>query len=554
MKKRSLMICLALLLALSTLLSACAPKVPAQGDAPASTPAPAPAEKSISIPMESEPPNIDPQIGTDLYSFFVGQHVLEGLVRVYDGKVIPGVAEKWEISPDGLTYTFHLRDSKWSDGVPVKAQDFEYSILRLLDSKTAASYAEVMGFYIKNGEKYFNGEVTDKTQVGVKATDDKTLVITLESPTGYFLRLVGFMCFLPAREDMVTKFGEAYASEPDKMVYNGPYLISEWKHEESITMVKNPDFWDKDKIVMEKIECPIITDLKTQVNMFEAEDLDFAFLPAELLDTYIQNGKAVLSPNGGLFWLQFNYSSKTNGKILANVNFRKAVSFAIDRDSLLKAVVKKGVPATRYVPDNIMGMNDRYAKENALDALPLKADPAKAKEYFDLALKELKLTPEKFPTIKLLGADSSSARVYCEAVQDMLLKNLGIKLELVNVPSKQRLQAVKDRDYEIVYANWFPDFDDPMTYLDIWVTGGGFNRSDYSNPKYDALIKEAKAATDEKVRHQKMFEAEKIALEDMIVVPTHWGANAGVQSDRLVNFVRSLVGADPDLTFVDVKE
>ncbi len=552
MKKKSLMICLALLLALSTLLSACAPKVTTQGDAPA--PAPAPAEKSISILMESEPPNIDPQIGTDLYSFFIAGHVLEGLVRVYDGKVIPGAAEKWEISPDGLTYTFHLRDSKWSDGVPVKAQDFEYSVLRLLDPKTAAGYAEVMGFYIKNAEKFYNGEVTDKSQVGVKATDDKTLVITLENPTGYFLRLLGFVCFLPSREDLVTKFGESYAAEPDKIAYNGPYVVKEWKHEETVVLAKNPDFWDKDKIKMDIIECPIITDSKTALNMFEAGDLDFSSIPAELLDSYIQSGKAKMMPNGGLFWLQFNYSSKNNGKVLGNVNFRKAVAYAIDRDALVKAVVKRGAPATRYVPDNIMGVDDKYAAENPLAALPIKADPAKAKEYFDIALKELNMTADKFPTIKLLGADTSETRKYCEALQDMLLKNLGIKVELVNVPSKQRLQAVKDRDYEIVYANWFPDFDDPMTYLDIWITKGGFNRSDYTNPKYDTLIKEAKAATDEKVRQQKMFEVEKIALEDMIVVPTHWGANAAVQSDRLVNFVRSLVGADPDLTFVDIKE
>jgi oligopeptide transport system substrate-binding protein len=551
MKKKSLMTCLALLLALSTLLSACAPKVPAQGDAAA--PAPAPAEKSISILMESEPPNFDPQIATDLYSFFVAGHVLEGLVRVYDGKVIPGVAEKWEISPDGLTYTFHLRESKWSDGVPVKAQDFEYSILRLVDPNTASDYAEVMGFYIKNAAKFFNGEVTDKSQVGVKAVDDKTLVITLESPTGYFLRLLGFVSFLPTRQDMVEKFGQAYSSEPDKMIYNGPYIVKEWKHEESVTLSKNPDFWDKDNIKMDIIECPIVADLKTAVNMFEAGDLDFSSIPSDLLDTYIQNGKAKMNPNGGLYFVQFNYSSKTNGKILGNSNFRKAVSYAIDRDSLMKAVFKRGTPASRYVPNNIMGLNGKFAEENPLEALPTKFDSVKAKEYFDLALKELNMTADKFPTIKLLGADTSDARKYCEALQDMLLKNLGIKVELINVPSKQRLQAVKDRDYEMVYANWFPDFDDPMTYLDIWITGGGFNRSDYTNPKYDALITEAKAATDEKVRQQKMFEAEKLVLEDMIVVPLHWAANAGLQSDRMVNFKRSMVGADPDLTFVDIK-
>ena len=550
MKKKSLMICLALLLALSTLLSACAPKAPVQGDSAA---APA-AEKSISILMESEPPNIDPQIGTDLYSFFIAGHVLEGLVRVYDGKVIPGVAEKWEISADGLTYTFHLRDSKWSDGAPVKAQDFEYSILRLLDPKTAAGYAEVMGFYIKNAEKFYNGEITDKSQVGVKATDDKTLVITLENPTGYFLRLLGFVCFLPSREDLVTKYGEAYAAEPDKIVYNGPYIVKEWKHEESVTLAKNPDFWDKDNIKMDIIECPIVSDLKTAVNMFEAGDLDFSSIPADLLDTYIQNGKAKMNSNGGLYYLQFNYSSKTNGNLLGNTNFRKAISYAIDRESLVKAVIKKGTPASRYVPNNIMGLEGKFDDENSLAALPGKSNPDEAKKYFDLALKELNMTADKFPTIKLLGADTADARKFCEAVQDMLLKTLGIKVELVNVPSKQRLEAVKARDYEIVYSNWFPDYDDPMTYLDIWITGGGFNRSDYSNAKYDALIKEAKSATDEKVRQQKMFEAEKVALDDMIVVPTHWSANAGLQSDRLVNLVRSLVGADPDLTFIDVKE
>ncbi|HWR60012.1 MAG TPA: peptide ABC transporter substrate-binding protein, partial [Clostridia bacterium] len=552
MKRRSLMICLALLLALSTLLSACGPKAPAQGDV--TEPEPAAAEKSISILMESEPPNIDPQIGTDLYSFFVAGHVLEGLVRVYDGKVIPGVAEKWDISPDGLTYTFHLRDSKWSDGVPVKAQDFEYSILRLLDPKTAASYAEVMGFYIKNAAKYYSGEITDKAQVGVKAADDKTLIITLENPTGYFIRLLGFVCFLPTREDLVAKHGEAYAAEPDKMVYNGPYIVKEWKHEESVTLAKNPDFWNAEQVKMDLIECPIITDRKTAINMYEAGELDYSLIPTEMIDSYIQNGEAQMMPNGGLYWLQFNFNSKSNGNILKNTNFRKAISYAIDRDSLVKAIIKKGYPASRYVPDNIMGMNDRFAVENPLQSLPIKADPAKAKEYFDAALKELNMTADKFPTIKLLCADTEEPRKYCEAVQDMLLNTLGVKIEITSVPSKQRLEAVKARDYEIVYANWFPDYDDPMTYLDIWITGGGFNRSDYSNPAYDKLISEAKAATDEKVRQQKMLEAEKLALEDMIVVPAYWGANAGVQSDRMIGFVRSMVGADPDLTFVDITE
>lgn len=550
MKKRALTVFVSILLVFCMLLAACAKSVPVPEDKAQQESK----EKSIRLTIDSEPPNIDPQIGTDLYSIMIGGHVLEGLTRVYYGKVQPGIAEKWDISPDALTYTFHLRDAKWSDGVPVKAQDFYYSIMRLLDPKTAAGYAEVMGFYIKNAEKYYKGEITDKSQVGVKVIDEKTLEITLENPTGYFLRLLGFMCFLPVREDMIAKYGEAYASEPEKMVYNGPYVIKEWKHEEGIVLAKNPGYWDKDKVKMDVIDLPIVAEAKTAINMYETGEILSCSIPEEMLDSYIASGKAKMMPNGGLFWLQFNYSSKNNGNILSNVNFRKAVSYAIDREALMKAVVKRGKPASRYVPDNIMGLSDKFAAENPLDALPIKADPAKAREYFEKALKELGMDSDSFPTIKLLGADTSAARKFCEAVQDMLLKNLGIEIELVNVPAKQRLQLVNDRDYEMVYANWFPDYDDPMTYLDIWVTGGGFNRSDYSNPKFDALIREAKSATDEMIRQQIMFEAEKILLEDMTVVPTHWGANAYVQSDKLINYVRSMVGADPDLIYVDVKE
>lgn len=550
MKKRALTVFASILLVFCMLLAACEKSVPVPEDKAQLESK----EKSIRLTIDSEPPNIDPQIGTDLYSIMIGGHVLEGLTRVYYGKVQPGIAEKWDISPDALTYTFHLRDAKWSDGVPVKAQDFYYSIMRLLDPKTAAGYAEVMGFYIKNAEKYYKGEITDKSQVGVKVIDEKTLEITLENPTGYFLRLLGFMCFLPVREDMIAKYGEAYASEPGKMVYNGPYVIKEWKHEEGIVLAKNPGYWDKDKVKMDVIDLPIVAEAKTAINMYETGEILSCSIPEEMLDSYIASGKAKMMPNGGLFWLQFNYSSKNNGNILSNVNFRKAVSYAIDREALMKAVVKRGKPASRYVPDNIMGLSDKFAAENPLDALPIKADPAKAREYFEKALKELGMDSDSFPTIKLLGADTSAARKFCEAVQDMLLKNLGIEIELVNVPAKQRLQLVNDRDYEMVYANWFPDYDDPMTYLDIWVTGGGFNRSDYSNPKFDALIREAKSATDEMIRQQIMFEAEKILLEDMTVVPTHWGANAYVQSDKLINYVRSMVGADPDLIYVDVKE
>ena len=543
MKLKKLALLMAIAMMASVFLTACTPKAAVQKPG---------GEKTIKLSLDGEPPNADPQVGTDLNSILIGGNVLEGLTRVHDGKIQPGIAEKWEISPDGKVYTFHLRDSKWSDGTALTAKDFQYSILRLLDPKTAAGYAEVMGFYIKNGEKYFNGKAA-KDEVGVKVIDEKTLEITLENPTGYFLRLLGFMAFLPSKEEMVTKYGEAYASEPEKMAFNGPFIIKQWKHEEKVVLAKNPNYWDKDKVKADIIDLPIINDSKTAINLYESGEILSCAIPEDLLDSYIAKGKAKFMPNGGLFWLQFNYSSKNMGKIMGNVNFRKAISAAIDRDALLKAVVKRGTPANRYIPDNVMGTAGKFDAENPLSAINTKADPAKAKEYFAKALKELGMTADKFPTIKLLGSDSTTTRKYCEAVQDMLLTNLGIKIELVNVPSKQRLQLVKDRDYEMVYANWFPDYDDPMTYLDIWTSKSSMNRSDYKNPAFDKLIMEAKTTGDEKTRQLKMFEAEKILLEDVVAVPSHWGSNAYIQSDKLINYTRSMTGADPDLIYVDMK-
>lgn len=547
MKKKTGILLLALVMVLSFTMSACAPKTE-----PAPSADQEPSEKIVRVSLDGEPVDLDPQVGTDLGSIMVTGHVLEGLVRVYDGKVLPGMAEKWEISPDGLTYTFHLRDAKWSDGVPVKAKDFEYSIIRLLDPNTAGGYTDVMGFYIKNAEKFFNGEV-DKSQVGVKALDEKTVEITLENPTGYFLRLLGFMPYWPSRQDIIEKYGDSFASDPDKMVYNGPFVIESWKHEDTIVLSKNDGYWDKDKVKLDKIEMPFVVDSKTAINMFETGTLDSSAIPADMLPQFEEQGTAKFMPNGGVFWLQFNFSDKRIGAVLKNANFRKAISYSLDREAFAKNVIQTATPATRYVPSIIMGMDKKYAEENPYDVLPLKADQAKAKEYFDKALKELNLTADKFPAITLLCTDAASTRTAVEAIQDMVLKSIGVKLDIRQVPSKARLQAVKERDYEIVYANWFPDYDDPMTYLDVWVTGGGFNRSDYSNKAFDEAIKAAKSATDEKVRYEKMFEAEKIYLEDLPAIPTHWGANVYVQSDRLVNYTRSLVGADPDLVYTDVK-
>ena len=555
MKRKTLLLVVSMLLIISLVFTACSPKASTTDNAQAEGQGSTDEKMVLNLSLDAEPPQMDPQKGSDLTSIFVLGHTLEGLTRVYDGKIQPGMAESWEVSSDGITYTFHLRDAKWSDGAVVKAQDFEYSIIRLLDPNTAGAYSEIMGFLIKNGEKFYKNEV-DKAEVGVKAIDEKTLEIQLEAPTGYFLRVLGFLPYWPSRKDIVEKYGEEFSSGSDKMVYNGPFVVQEWKHEEKIVLAKNENYWDKDKVKADLIDLVIIPDPKTAISLYDTGELLSASIPSDMSEIYIQKGEAKFMPNGGAYYLSFNFNNKDKNMfgILNNKNFRKAISYAINREDFAKSVAKNGaLPATRYVPPIIAGASDKYTAESPYDPLPLKADEAKAKEYLGLALKELNTTVEKLPTFKLLTRDDAIRRTHMEAVQDMLSKTLGVKTEIVQVPKKQYFQLLDDGDFDIAYGNWFPDYDDAMTYIDVYLTGNGVNRGRFSNTAFDDMVKAAKSTPDLKLRGEKLFEAEKILLDELPIVPIFWGCNAYVQSDKLVNYVRSLVGADPDLIYTYIK-
>lgn len=548
--KRSLTLMLVLVLALSMVLTGCGPKEPAAG-----TDEPAPAEeKVLRMAQTTEPPNLDPQTSTDTVSFEVLNGVYEGLVRVHDGQVKPGIAETWDISEDGLTYTFHLRDAKWSDGKPVTAQDFEYAVIRLLDPALASEYA-FQGYYLVNGEEFNTGVITDPSQVGVKALDEKTIEFKLVAPTKYFLALMGFGSFMPTRKDIVDTYGTAYAAEADKAVYNGPFVLKEWKHEESLTLEKNPEYWDIASINLDRVEMPIITDAKTAVGMYEVGDLDYVGLGKDFVQKYKDAGQAKYYYDGGLFYFQFNVkgSNPQIGKFLANANFRKAFGFAIDRQQYIDAVMKNDSdPATRYVMPLLAGNKDLYVKEHPYDFYPVNADPAKAKEYLDKALKELNTTIDKVPAIEYLTDDSEDVRIMAEAIQEMVLKNLGIKFEIKQVPFKQRIDLMNKKDYDLVFAGWGPDYDDPMTYLDLWVIGGGHNNTNWEDKTYTDLIKFCKTTPDMDARSEKMFEAEKRLLEEGPIVPVYSRKRAYAEQPYVKNLVKQFIGATRDFVYTDI--
>jgi len=550
--RRSLTLVIVMLLALSLVLTACGPKAPAEEPTPGEEPAAG--EKVLRFHIGAEPPALDQQIATDTYAIMLGNHLYEGLVRVYDGDIQPGMAESWEISEDGLTYTFHLRDAVWNDGEPVTAHDFEYGIKRLLDPATASEYA-YQGYYILNGEAYNTGKITDPSQVGVKALDDKTLEIKLENPTGYFLSLTNFISLFPVRQDFVETHGTAYASEADKILYNGPFIMTEWRHEDGLVLEKNDKYWNKDAIKIDRVEIAIVTDSNTAMGMYEAGDLDFVMLPAARVQEFIDNGQAKFYYDGAEFYFQFNVKGKTpeTGKFTGNANFRKALGFAIDRQSFVDAVLKNGSdPATRYVLPLLAGVNDTFAEEYPYEFYSKNADVDKAKEYLNKALEEIGATADQIPTFEYLTDDSDTARISAEAIQDMLKRNLGINIEIKQVPFKQRLELMTALDYDIVFAGWGPDYDDPLTYLDLWVIGGGNNDSGWEDQTYTDMINFIRTSPDLKARADKMFEAEKYLLENGPVVPVYFRRRAWIHVDGLTGLVRNFIGADPDFTYADI--
>ncbi len=510
--------------------------------------------KVLKMDIPSEFPNMDPQTSTDAASSEITNAVLEGLIRVYEGEIIPGMAEKWEISTDGLTYTFHLRDANWSDGVPVTAKDFEYTIKRLLNPDTGAQYA-YQGYYIKGGEAFNTGSGAE-ADLGVKAIDDKTLEIVLETPTAYFLSLLNFSTYLPVRQDIVEKYGDKFAADADKFVYNGPFIMENWLHDEELILVKNEEYWAKDKINLTGAEFIIVPNAKTALFMYEEGELDVIQLNKDTMAPFVADGSAKYYYDGALWYLEINavHEDPVKNKLFTNQNFKQALGYAIDRRSFVDAVLKNGSdPAGRFVLPLVAGPTEgkTFDEEYPYSVYPENGDLNKAKELLNKALSELNMTIDQVPAIEYLTDDTETARLISEAFQAMV-KEIGITFDIKQVPFKQRLELMSAQKFDVVMAGWGPDYDDPMTYMDLFITDGGNNHSKWSNARYDELILGAKAEVNAKKRADMMFEAEKILLEEAAVVPIYNRRIAYLQQSYVSEFPRNFYGAVRDFIYADI--
>lgn len=532
MKKTRIMALIMTTIMTGTLLLGCTKNNGNEGKKPGDNNKPAVEEKveqKIVYNLGADPKTIDPQLNSATDGSTVIHNAFEGLMREDENsKIIPGTAEKYELSDDGTVYTFHLRDNaKWSDGKPVVAGDFVYAWKRALNPEVAAEYAYQL-FYIKNGAAYYNQEkIGDKVataeDVGVKAIDDKTLEVTLESPVSYFLSLAAFPTYFPVRQDIIEQNKEKWALKPDTYVSNGPFKMSEWKEKESITFVKNENYWDAENVKLKTLEVKLIDDQITYLNAFKSGEIDVIESPPQAeIPTLLAEGTAKIYPYLGTYFYVINVSDKAKdvdpkaAEALSNPKFRKALALSIDKQLIVDKVTQGGqAPSTSYVP---LGILDSAEKEFKKDYLPPTGDVEKAKKLLAEAGYP---NGEGAPTITLTFNTNEGHQNIAQAVQDMWKTNLGINVELKNEEWAVFQDTRNNFQYSIARHGWIADYNDPMTFLDMWTTGNGQNNAGYSNKEYDKLIASAKVELDDTKRTEMLRKAEDILMEELPIIPIY---------------------------------
>jgi oligopeptide transport system substrate-binding protein len=480
-----------------------------------------------------EPESLDPAVPTGIFEQRILSNLFEGLTTT-DPKDLsprPGMAAAWTISKDGLVYTFRLRDAHWTDGKPVTAHDFVYAWERVLNPKSGAKYAQQL-YYVKNAENYNEGRLNDFSQVGVKALDDRTLQVTLKCPTAYFLDLTSFFTLYPVPRWAIDAHGKDWA-KPGKIVSNGPFRLVSWVPQKELVLEKNPQHWDAATVKLQKVVFLPTDDINTAYKQFLAGDSDWVpQVPPAQIDAARNRPDFYVTPYLATYYFRFNVMKPPTN----DVRVRKALSMAVDRESLTKYVTKSGeIPSSTFVPAGMRGYEGVRG---------LSFDLAAAKKL----LAEAGYPDGKgFPQVELLYNTSELHRLIAQAVQQMWKDSLGIQIDLVNVEWKVYLARQNSLDYQISRAAWIGDYVDPNTFLDMWITGGGNNQTGWSNKRYDNLISQAACKiVNAKDRMHTLQEAEEILVMDEVpIMPLYTFVNKGMLSRRVRGWSPNILDQHP---------
>lgn len=454
-----------------------------------------------------EPQTLDPTRITGQIEGRLAKMLFEGLLRRdAKGALEPGAAESWNISPDGLHYTFYLRENlKWSDGTAITAEDFVRSWQRALQPETATRYVDLF-FWIRNAEEYATGKLDDFSKVGIYATDARTLHIELKNPTPFFLELIAFVTYLPVPTHTIEKYGSAWV-KPEYILSNGPYLLKEWRLRDRLIFEKNSHYWDSKNVLLTRAEALTVTTATTAFNLYATGEadmiLDRTHVPAMLLEELKKRPDFHTNPFLATYFYRFN----TTRPPFNDPHIRKAFALALDKTRIVTRITKAGEPvASSLVPPNMPG----YTPPRGLEH-----NPARARELLEEAgYKDGK----KFPRISILYNKTDLNEQIATEIQAMWHETLGVHVELKNQEWASYLQSLDSLDFDIARSSWVADYADPYTFLDCFATGRGNNRTGWSHPAYDTLLNESMRELEPSKRMELLRQAETILVEEELPI------------------------------------
>lgn len=561
MKKSKLFLLLALSLVLSMFLAACngggddATKTDDGGDTAAES-----VPQELKVLETSEIPSMDSVMAQDSASFTALANVMEGLYRLdQNQEAVPGMADgEPEVSEDGLVYTVKLKDAKWSNGDTVTAEDFVFAWQRAIDPATASPY----GPYMMEGKIKGAKEITklasekkeyDLNTLGVVAKDEKTLEITLEKPIPYFESLMAFGTFYPQNKAFVEEKGDKYASSAENLVYNGPFVLTTWDGNTATewTMEKNTEYWDAEAVALENIQFNVLKDPQASANAYETGEADITGkLASDIVPQYEGDPNLIKWLEPTIFWIKMNQQDEA----LANENIRRAIATAFNKQDLTDSILNNGsVPANYSVPKNFVtdpsGKDFREANGDMLEY-----NLEEAKKFWEAGLKELGTDSVE---LVYLGGDTETSKKTDAYIKNQLETNLeGLTIDVQSVPFSVRLDRDVKMDYDLQFAGWGPDYQDPISFSDLWITDGGNNKMAYSNEQYDKLLEDAQYtyADDNAKRFEALQQAEKILLEeDAALAPVYQRSSNVLVADKVEGFTYHFIGPEYSYKWVTIK-
>jgi oligopeptide transport system substrate-binding protein len=505
--------------------------------------------EALNINFATEIRYLDSALATDEISIAILVNTMDGLYRLDpDQKPIPAAAEGAEVSDDWLTYTFTLRDGmEWSNGDPVTSQDYKYAWLKVLNPDTASEYSYLIYTFVQGAAQYNAGDGS-AGNVAIETPDDRTLRVTLVDKAPFFLQLTSLPLYFPQQQEYVEQQGDDYAQDADTLIYNGPYVMTQGGVGAGGTTVleKNDRYWDKANVSVQRINGRIVKDSDTALNLYEAGELDITGLVGDKVAKYADSPEFYRRVRPATTYGELNHDVPA----LANLNIRKALMTGFDRKTLTEQILADGSePAYALVSPAITpGPGDQTFRQALGDLVP--TDTSGARQLWEQGVEELGETPR----LTMLSIDLSFARDIATFMQGQYKENLGADLEIEITTFEAGLTRVQKKDYEVSFVSgWLADYNDPMTFLDLFLSDSPLNNTSWANERYDELINGAKQEGDQQKRMQMMLEAEPILFDEAVLIPEYYSAVAGLKKPYFKGFVPHDFGGSPDFKYASIE-